>query len=199
MYPLKQSYGKKAYEQWKQNKTFDPCKQDKDNIKKRECSLAPTQTGYQDANDNEWHVSTFRDLVDNVAFLGAMNKRLVLFYRGQAADYNGKLLPMLFRNSWKCFYCQHKFNIDTRSRYEYWNYLERVGQRDYEICHNDKDLGLPRWRGLRDIREVRWSVIQHYGLWPTPLIDVTTSLRSAASFAMDHREGTSAEPRYGYL
>ena len=29
-----------------------------------------------------------------------------------------------------------------------------------------------------------WSLVQHYELWPTPLLDVTTSLRAATSFAL---------------
>lgn len=33
-------------------------------------------------------------------------------------------------------------------------------------------------------REAVWAVTQHYDLWPTPLIDVTPSLRVAASFAL---------------
>ena len=59
-------------------------------------------------------------------------------------------------------------------------------------------MGLPRWRGMRDYREVQWAVIQHYGLWPTPLIDVTSSLRVAASFALGGSEAGAAE-KVGYL
>jgi FRG domain len=33
-------------------------------------------------------------------------------------------------------------------------------------------------------REAVWAVSQHYDVWPTPLIDVTTNLRIAASFAL---------------
>jgi hypothetical protein len=33
-------------------------------------------------------------------------------------------------------------------------------------------------------REALWAVAQHYELWPTPLIDITASLRVAASFAL---------------
>jgi FRG domain len=37
-------------------------------------------------------------------------------------------------------------------------------------------------------------VIQHYGLWPTPLLDFTTSLRIAASFAFDFDPSRRGEP-----
>src|SRR5690606_38796111 len=40
--------------------------------------------------------------------------------------------------------------------------------------------------GLRDIRQktyVQWSILQHYGVLETPLLDITHSLRVACSFA----------------
>jgi hypothetical protein len=51
---------------------------------------------------------------------------------------------------------------------------------------------------MRDAREVQWALIQHYGLWPTPLIDVTSSLRVAASFALGGSEAEETE-KTGYL
>jgi hypothetical protein len=52
---------------------------------------------------------------------------------------------------------------------------------------------------LRDIREVQWAIIQHYELWPTPLIDITSSLRIAASFAMGLRLANTQEQRRGFV
>jgi uncharacterized protein YutE (UPF0331/DUF86 family) len=45
---------------------------------------------------------------------------------------------------------------------------------------------LSKLEGLRDIRQktyVQWSILQHYGVIETPLLDVTHSLRVACSFA----------------
>jgi FRG domain len=105
-----------------------------------------------------------------------MNKRLTLFFRGQAQDWDP--VPALFRDSWSCFGVSERVRL--RDRAGFWKELPQIGQRVYEICR-ESELGLPRWRGLRDIRETQWSVIQHYGVWPIPLIDVTSSLRVAAS------------------
>ena len=58
---------------------------------------------------------------------------------------------------------------------------------------------MPRRRALQNTREIQWAIIQHYGLWPTPLIDVTSSLYIAAGFAMGFQDGSSANPRYGFL
>jgi hypothetical protein len=33
-------------------------------------------------------------------------------------------------------------------------------------------------------KEAVWAIAQHYELWPTPLIDITQNLRTAASFAL---------------
>ena len=76
--------------------------------------------------------------------------------------------------------------------------LPEVGRRVYEICDRNP-FGLPRWRGLRDIREVQWAVIQHYQVWPTPLIDISSSIRASASFAMSSQAGSADSTRIGYL
>jgi hypothetical protein len=94
-----------------------------------------------------------------------MNKRLTLFFRGQAQDWDP--VPALFRDSWSCFGVSERVRL--RDRAGFWKELPQIGQRVYEICR-ESELGLPRWRGLRDIRETQWSVIQHYGVWPIPLI-----------------------------
>lgn len=39
---------------------------------------------------------------------------------------------------------------------------------------------------LRKFEEIRWSILQHYGVCGTPLLDVTHSLRVAASFALNN-------------
>ena len=58
---------------------------------------------------------------------------------------------------------------------------------------------LPRHRPFEhfqqrpELRVAPWSVLQHYELWPTPLLDLTMSLRVAASVALGlpdaHDEG----------
>lgn len=181
MYQLKRSYGKITYEKWVAEKPKD---------------LRGTETNPEQAINNLWEVKSFRELFDRVAFLTSMNKRLTLFFRGQTSD-EWEPLPVLFRHEWRCFDTQEVHTIEGK-RENYWNALPDIGQRLYRICKG-KDLGLPRWRALRDIREVQWAIIQHYGLWPTPLIDITSSLRIAASFAMDLQQGKRQAPRRGFV
>ena len=181
MYKLEKSYGKATYDKWVVEKPKD---------------LGDTQTNTDQANKNIWEVKTFRELLECVAFLSSMNKRLTLFFRGQPSDERDPL-PVLFRDKWKCFDTQEWFPL-TAKRQLFWEQLPRIGQQVYKICLSP-NLGLPRWRALRDIREVQWAVIQHYGLWPTPLIDITSSLRIAASFAMDLQVGIPSNHRRGFV
>jgi len=163
-------------------------------MKERPEDLSNTATSWKDADRDLWCVETYRQLISAVSFLGSMNKRLTLFYRGQASDLDP--LPGLFRDHWLSFPSKQRLPLTSKNRTKYWQELPEIGARVFKIC---KEEGLPRWRGLRDIREIQWAVIQHYGLWPTPLIDLTTSLRTAASFAMSLTRGTSKSRREGFL
>ena len=193
MYKLARSYGKKTYEEWESN--LDASRIAGGRARKiRHRPLSDTQTSPAEAWEGPWEVRSFFDLMEKVAFLGSMNKRSVLFFRGQEADFEP--LPRLFRASWSCLYEPDKqFRITAGNRGSYWQELISLGAEVFEVCD---EMGLPRWRGMRDSREVQWAVIQHYGLWPTPLIDVTSSLRVAASFALGGSEAGTTE-KVGYL
>lgn len=193
MYKLDRSYGKRTYERWESN--LDASRIAGSNAKNiRHRNLSETRTSPAEAWEDPWEVRSFLDLMGKVAFLGSMNKRSVLFFRGQEADYEP--LPKLFRSSWSCpFELGESFRITTSNRGSYWQELVSLGAEVFEVCD---EMGLPRWRGMRDSREVQWAVIQHYGLWPTPLIDVTSSLRVAASFALGGSEAGATE-KVGYL
>ena len=45
---------------------------------------------------------------------------------------------------------------------------------------------------LKRQRILRWAILQHYGVCRTPLLDVTHSLRIAASFATQNTKGSDA-------
>jgi hypothetical protein len=180
LYKLDKSYGKKTFDEWTAKHPND---------------LSHTQTPPDKAEQHIWSVSSFHELVGHVAFLGSMNKRLALFYRGQVSKWAP--IPTLFRDSWTCFGSEQRFIINNgTTRLQYWDELELIGRQVYKVC---KDLGLPRRHGLQEVREVQWAVIQHYGLWPTPLIDLSSSLRVAATFALDLKCGSARNPRYGFL
>lgn len=132
-------------------------------------------------------VASFTRLVDVTAFLSVMNKNHILLYRGQTKQR--PLLPSLFRPKWTPPDGTITGHIRDGDRRGYWNTLEEVESRTLAVL---EDEGLPRWRHLKFRRPARWAVIQHYELWPTPLLDFTTSIRVAASFAFGLDQKASA-------
>jgi hypothetical protein len=108
-----------------------------------------------------------------------MNKRLVLFYRGQRTPKEP--LPALYRDRWSPFNEKAEFSITSNNRTKYWELLQILGRQVASIAER---FGTPRPRTLELIREAQWAILQHYQLWPTPLIDITQNLRVAATFAL---------------
>src|SRR4051812_17876049 len=103
MYKLPAIYGKRTYDTWHRSAPSN---------------LAKTKVSPDVAAHDIWPVSSFRELVRCVAFLGSMNKRLTLLYRGQSHDHEP--LPMIFRKSWRCFDSGVTFHITPALRLLYW-------------------------------------------------------------------------------
>lgn len=124
-------------------------------------------------------VKNYVELADIVSFLAVMNKNRTLLFRGQTEDFP-QLLPTLHRPRSPL---AARWAVDgsmDANREWYWNRLSRIEDQVKAVLF---DRGLPRWRHIRDSKYARWAVIQHYELWPTPMLDFSTSLRVAASFA----------------
>jgi len=122
-------------------------------------------------------VHGYKDLVRAISFLAVMNKLHVLLFRGQTHDFP-QLLPSLYRAHWRPAWASVPIPLDDREHY--WNGLATAGKRALGVLQEE---GLPRHRHVEERPAARWAVLQHYDLWPTPLLDFTTSLRVAASFA----------------
>ena len=171
MYPLKDVYSLNAFNAFQQN------------IKNGDRSMAKLDETMQTSKEiatNQlwtWEARSYEQLVEYISFLTSMNKRLVLYYRGQTSGHDP--LPAIFRPFWLSPSGQ-KFQL-TNNRYIYWNELIQVGKGVTEIC---RAVGVPRPRTIELIREAQWAIVQHYNLWPTPLLDVTQNLRVAATFAL---------------
>lgn len=126
-------------------------------------------------------VSDYLDLAKKVATLQYRNPDQVFLFRGQPSDYknqknNTTLKPSLFRPA------KGKKQVPNVSRlsdrFEYLNRAESLLVAHYS--KNEKFLGKDR---LKKYRILRWSILQHYEICFTPLLDVTHSIRVAASFA----------------
>lgn len=125
-------------------------------------------------------VSSYAELVIVISFLTVMNKRLALLFRGQTQDFP-RTVPSLYRDVWPHWADPGLPPVPIAGAREYfWDTLTEVEDRVFAVLWEE---GLPRWRHVKLTRPAKWAVIQHYDLWPTPLLDFSTSLRVAASFA----------------
>lgn len=123
-------------------------------------------------------VSDFMDLATKIATLQFKNREFVLLFRGQHRDFKrsradgnkySSLAPSLFRNN--------PSSYDLESRYNRLALAEKILIDEYQ------DSDFPELDRLQRQRILRWAILQHYEVCSTPLLDVTHSLRIAASFA----------------
>lgn len=135
-------------------------------------------------------VKTFSELSKKCAELSCANPDVLLFYRGQCFDYKtsenktGKssFYPSMYRGK-----------IDARELDLKWRKLDAATKLLREKLIDKKIYGYAR--ALRK-NIVLWSILQHYEVTDTPLLDVSQSLRVACSFAtLD----TTAEFVYIYV
>ncbi|MDH3233927.1 MAG: FRG domain-containing protein [Alphaproteobacteria bacterium] len=123
-------------------------------------------------------VQTNFELAKKVAELQFLNRDHVLLFRGQHKDYlsskgNSTLRASLFRLS--------RSKIPTSKILgQRFDTLREAEKGLVERYTDQKFLGYQR---LRRHRILRWAILQHYEVCMTPLLDVTSSLRVAASFA----------------
>jgi hypothetical protein len=131
-------------------------------------------------------ISTYPDLVEKIAQLSFYNPEHVLLFRGQSRDWpnirgNTSLKPSIFRP--RPSERSSPRSLELTPRYNTLSHAERLVAEEYSFTGRQR---MVRYRMLR------WAILQHYEVCPTPLLDVTHSVRVAASFATnDHSE---AEP-----
>lgn len=133
-------------------------------------------------------VTNYKSLVKNVARISYHNPRYTLFYRGQDLDYRNKLnktkiYPSIYNVDGDKTLNQ---NLQTK-RFKILNLASDALLREF------KKKGIVGHSKMYKFDELSWSVLQHYKVCETPLLDITNSLRVAASFAL---AGTKD---FGYL
>ena len=132
-------------------------------------------------------VTTYFELATKVAELQFRNREYVLLFRGQRKDYkttqkNSTLKPSLFR-------------LDGRKPPS-----DAVLQQRFEVLRNAEEhliqkyvaQGLPDSLRLKRQRVIRWAILQHYEVCATPLLDVSQSLRIAASIGTHNNDTDEA-------
>ena len=125
-------------------------------------------------------VNSFLELATKVAELQFRNPDFVLMFRGQSGDHrnskgNTTLKPSLFRSQPGSSLAPGMATLSAR-----YAALDRAERQLIVEYKAEKLLGGER---LERHRMLRWAILQHYEVCPTPLLDITHSLRIAASFA----------------
>ncbi len=129
-------------------------------------------------------VRTYRKLVELVAGLAFKNEDQLLFFRGQNADYKNKagsssLYPSIYRGD----------NVEREEINLRFERLESAASQLKEIFVREKVEG---HHDVKKRKYIRWSLLQHYEVCETPLLDFTHSLRVACSFAQLNNDGKFA-------
>jgi len=136
------------------------------------------------ARPDAFPVPSYNELVKIVAELSYLNRDNLLFFRGQTRDHRNKagastLYPSLYRK-----------NVISKAKLEYdFAVLKEISALLVEETkHHDR-------RAADEIRRkqyIQWSLIQHYEVYETPLLDLTQSLRVACSFAQADKDAKEA-------
>ena len=120
-------------------------------------------------------ISNYEDFVRFVARLAYLNKDQLLFFRGQSNDYLNRadvstIYPSIYRSD-------HLTSEEIIRRFEI---LESAASNLREAFEEEK---LDGYKELRTKKYMQYSILQHYEVCRTPLLDLTHSLRVACSFA----------------
>jgi len=129
-------------------------------------------------------VKTFRELMGHIARLSYLNKDHLLFFRGQSSDYRNKagassFYPSIYRG-------ERLARAELESRFDI---LSSASKRLVDAFATNKIEGAV---DVRKRRYIQWSILQHYEVCPTPLLDFSQSARVACSFATLDKEKTDA-------
>lgn len=131
-----------------------------------------------------YEVKTFRDLINEVALVTINNRNYEMFYRGQSTDYLNNQGPIYKDRKQKSTIlpsiCRPDLKEDGTPKYSVRK--STISERYKKLYSLIEFVNKKRQSRYRD--EYLMSLFQHYEIFPTPLIDITQSLRVAATFAL---------------
>ena len=134
-------------------------------------------------------IDKYPDLVKAVASLSYNNPVYNLYFRGQTREYQQQLKKGQVCTCYPSIFRGVVTSIATKN----------PRRRLFQILNESCNELLENWQfgdpgRLRKYDELKWALIQHYQVFRTPLLDLTQSVRVAASFAL---LGNSDD--YGYV
>jgi len=131
-------------------------------------------------------ISSFTELVRKIANLSFEHKDYLLFFRGQSSDHKNKsgnstFYPSIYRTNKEVL---SKELLDLRFKK-----LEQASKlliKKYETT-TILDGSI---KEIKTRKYIRWSILQHYEVCDTPLLDLTQSIRVACTFALADNQTT---------
>ena len=131
-------------------------------------------------------VDKYTKLVEYAAKLAYLNKDYLLFFRGQSQDFKSKVeastfYPSIYRGEY----------VSSRELSHLFDLLDQACKK---LAHIFKTNKIEGHEELRRKKYIQWSILQHYGICKTPLLDFTHSLHVACSFAQYENN-----ENYGYV
>lgn len=135
-----------------------------------------------------FEVNTYRAFVEHVARLSYANPKQLLFFRGQDKDFQSRaggstIYPAIYRG-------------DNVARRELQYRFAQLDEAARILATRLKSATIEGHRDVARKKYIQWSILQHYEVVPTPLLDVTHSLRVACSFA---QHGSTDPTCYVYV
>lgn len=129
-------------------------------------------------------VPTYRRLIEHVAQLSYANKDHLLFFRGQGRDFKNKagassFYPSIYRGE----------RLPREELAVRFDVLTGASRRLVDAFERN---GIAGTQEVRRRKYIQWSILQHYEVCPTPLLDFTHSVRVACSFATLDPDGDDA-------
>jgi hypothetical protein len=129
-------------------------------------------------------VPTYRRLMEHVAQLSYANKDHLLFFRGQGRDFKNKagassFYPSIYRG-------ERLLREELAVRFDV---LAGASRRLVDVFERN---GIAGAQEVRRRKYIQWSILQHYEVCQTPLLDFTHSVRVACSFATLDPDGDDA-------
>lgn len=131
-------------------------------------------------------INTYGELVREVAHLSFLNKDYLLFFRGQTQDFKNRASASTFYPSIYRYDNTPRQDVDHRFRL-----LENASRQLVALFKQNNVNGSP---DVCRKKYIQWSILQHYNVCDTPLLDFSHSLRVACSFAQQDKKRD-----YGYV
>jgi hypothetical protein len=131
-----------------------------------------------------YKINNFRDLIDQVALVTLNNNNYEMYYRGQAGDYLNNQSTYFSTRKQKSMVMPSICRPEKKSdgSYKYSIRTKDIEDRYKKLFAFIEFANKQTRRQIPD--ETYMALIQHYEIMPTPFIDITQSLRVAATFAL---------------